>query len=90
MFVLAVSSKFLKDLKKCEKRGWDIQKLEAVVHDLRDEVPLDPKYMAHPLKGEYKGYMECHIEFDWLLIYLVDRKEKKIYISRTGTHADLF
>ena len=90
MFVLVFSSKFLKDLKKCGKRGLDIQKLEAVVRDLQNGKPLDPRYTAHPLKGKYKGYMECHIDFDWLLIYLVDLTKKKIYISRTGTHADLF
>jgi mRNA interferase YafQ len=32
--------------------------------------------------------MECHIGFDWLLIYQVDREEVRLY--RTGTHSDLF
>jgi mRNA interferase YafQ len=43
---------------------------------------------GHPLKGEYSDCRECHIEPDWLLIYLI--KETSIIFIRTGTHADLF
>jgi len=30
----------------------------------------------------------CHIEPDWLLIYL--REGDKLLLARTGTHSDLF
>ena len=90
MFVAVYSSRFLKDLKRCEKRGLDTRKLESVVCDLENEVPLDHKLRAHPLHGKYDGYMECHIGPDWLLIYSVDTERKRIYIARTGTHSDLF
>jgi mRNA interferase YafQ len=43
---------------------------------------------AHPLKGEWKGYWDCHIEPDWLLIYKLTDDE--VRLARTGTHADLF
>ncbi|MGD0023228.1 MAG: type II toxin-antitoxin system YafQ family toxin [Xanthobacteraceae bacterium] len=42
----------------------------------------------HPLKGDWKGYWECHISPDWLLIYKVTDEE--VLLARTGTHADLF
>jgi mRNA interferase YafQ len=90
MLVSVYSSRFLRDLKRCEKRGQDLRKLEAVISDLQNEMPLDTKHRVHPLHGEYKGYMECHIGPDWLLIYSVDPGKKKIYIARTGTHDDLF
>jgi hypothetical protein len=41
-----------------------------------------------PLKGEWKGYWECHVAPDWLLIYKVTNDE--VRLARTGTHADLF
>ncbi|NQT57244.1 MAG: type II toxin-antitoxin system YafQ family toxin [Desulfobacteraceae bacterium] len=39
------------------------------------------------LQGRYSGYMECHIEPDWLLIWKADREA--VYLTRTGTHSDL-
>jgi len=90
MFAAVYSARFFKDLKRCEKRGLDITKLRDVVHALESGLLLGAKYKAHPLQGEYLGYMECHVESDWLLIYSVDQKDKKIRIARTGTHSDLF
>ena len=84
------STRFLKDLKRCKKRGLDLRKLESIVIDLQNEVQLDSKFRVHPLHGEYLGHMECHIEPDWLLIYLTDKGQKEIYFIRTGTHSDLF
>lgn len=42
----------------------------------------------HQLKGEWKGFWECHIGPDWLLIYKPTADE--ILLARTGTHSDLF
>jgi mRNA interferase YafQ len=40
------------------------------------------------LSGARKNFRECHIEPDWLLIYLIVGDE--ITFVRTGTHSDLF
>ena len=90
MYSTTYSARFFKDLKRCEKRGWDTEKLRDVVDKLQNEALLDPKYKTHPLRGEYRGYMECHVEPDWILIYTVDKTNKLIRIARTGTHSDLF
>ncbi len=42
----------------------------------------------HPLKGNWRGYRELHMEPDWLLIY--KKTDKEIIAVRTGTHSDLF
>ena len=73
-----------------QKRGSRIDKLIETMKDLENEIPLLPKYAEHPLLGKYRGFTECHIEPDWLLIYKIDRRTGEIYFSRTGTHADLF
>lgn len=49
---------------------------------------LPEKYRNHPLKGDYTGYMECHIKPDLLLIYKVD--EDELILVRLGSHSDLF
>jgi mRNA interferase YafQ len=40
------------------------------------------------LHGEYAGYWECHLESDWLLVYLLT--PETVVIFRTGTHTDIF
>lgn len=37
--------------------------------------------------GELKGYRECHIQFDWLLVYRIYRDELILSLVHTGTHA---
>jgi len=88
MKTLRVSSAFKKDLKRINRRGKDLSKLETIVNLLRagKSPPLQVK--PHPLKGEWKSYYDCHIEPDWLLIYRVTNDE--VALARTGTHADLF
>jgi addiction module RelE/StbE family toxin len=39
-------------------------------------------------ESRWKGFLECHIEPDWLLIYQTDAI--RVLLVRTGTHADLF
>jgi len=88
MLIPGYKTSFKKDLKLAKKRGKDIQKLYDIISDLVHEKPLAKKHVDHPLKGEYKDCRECHIEPDWLLIYLT--KDNNILFIRTGTHADLF
>lgn len=84
------SSKFKKDLKLMEKRRLNMQKILNVMTTLINEMPLHEKHKQHQLQGDYKGFLECHIEPDWLLIYQIDNELKEIYFARTGTHTDLF
>lgn len=81
-------NKFLKDLKRVEKRGKDLSKLKKVIKSIVEEKNLNKSLRDHALKGEYSDCRECHIEPDWLLIYLIDKET--ITLIRTGTHSDLF
>lgn len=73
-----------------ERRGKDLTKLRRVAELIIDEAGLAPRLRDHPLKGEFIGHRECHIEPDWLLIYRVDSSDNSVHFARTGTHADLF
>ena len=81
-------TKFDKDLKRMLKRGKDPQKLKKVMQYLINQELLEVKYRDHALIGNYNDCRECHIEPDWLLIYLI--QEDIITFIRTGSHADLF
>ena len=84
------TGKFKKDLKAVIKRGYNIALLEVVVDTLASGQELPMKYKDHALIGNYKGCRECHITPDWLLIYEVDGNELILYLTRTGSHSDLF
>lgn len=84
------TSLFKKDLKVAKKRGYDLQLLNDVVDTLAMGLPLDEKYKDHKLIGNYQGCRECHITPDWLLIYEISEEELILYLTRTGTHSDLF
>jgi mRNA interferase YafQ len=86
------STQFRRDVKRAEKRGKDIGKLRELLSILIAGDPLDRRYQDHPLKQNWQGYRDAHIEPDWLLIYLIDdqRTEPIVRFERTGTHSELF
>ncbi len=73
-----------------KKRGMDMSELETVIDTLLAEKNLDEKYRDHDLHGQYEGYRECHIQSDWLLIYIIDKGQAVLVATRTGSHSDLF
>ena len=79
---------FSKDVKRAKRRNQNLESLQKVIEMLQSGNTLPQEYKLHPLKGKYSGYMECHIEPDWLLIWKTD--SKNVYLTRTGTHSDLF
>ena len=90
MLDIVSSNRFKKDLKLAIKRGYNIKLLDDVVNMLAMQKPLEEKYKDHELTGDFKGFRECHITPDWLLIYQINDSELVLYLSRTGTHSDLF
>lgn len=85
---VAQRKQFRDDVKRQRRRGKDIEELITVVELLAEEGGLPPAYRPHRLSGEWSGVWECHIEPDWLLIYVVT--EEEVLLIRTGTHDDLF
>ena len=90
MYKIEMSSRFRRDVKTARKRGYDIDKLEAVVELLSKDIELPLKNRDHALIGDYNGFRECHIAHDWFLIYRIEEDVLVLYLFRTGTHSDLF
>jgi len=82
------SSQFKKDLKKAKRQGKDLNLLQTVVITLANQEPLEERFRDHELTGNWRGYRECHVNPDWLLIYKVDGQELKL--ARVGSHSELF
>lgn len=84
------SNRFIKDLKLAEKRGLEIALLKKVIAMLETETALPEKFRDHALTGDWRGFRECHIQPDWLLVYYVETARQILHLARTGTHSDLF
>lgn len=90
MYVFQWKTKFKRDFKLIPRRGWDVSKLEVAFRHLADTGTLPDSYKPHPLRGDYKGCIDAHIQPDWVLIYEVLEDEKVILLHRTGRHQDVF
>ncbi|MBQ3280670.1 type II toxin-antitoxin system YafQ family toxin [Candidatus Saccharibacteria bacterium] len=87
---LEYTTKFKKNYKKMMKRGLKREDLQFVIEKIRNGEKLDKKYKDHILKGKFKGYHECHIHPDWLLVYKIQDDILVLTLVDTGSHADLF
>ena len=90
MLEVKLTSKFKKDYKLLKKRKKDLELLKEVVKKIAMQEPLDEKYRDHELVGKYKGFRECHVQPDWLLVYLLKEEKLTLPLTRTGSHAALF
>ena len=82
------STQFHRDVKRLQKRSKDMAKLRALLTLLIAGEPLPPRYKDHPLKNNWSGDRDAHLEPDWLLPYYAN--DKMVRFERTGTHSDLF
>lgn len=90
IYTVKPTTKFQKDLKRVYKRGYDISLLTEIIKKLANGETLPEKNWDHNLSGDYSSCRECHITPDWLLVYEIDNGELILYLTRTGSHSDLF
>ncbi|WP_115710308.1 type II toxin-antitoxin system YafQ family toxin [Legionella sainthelensi] len=90
MLEIVRSTQFKKDLKKIIKQGKDLDLLEEIVNKLQNSEKLPPNNCDHLLSGDWRGFRECHISPDWLLIYKSENELKLLRLVRTGSHSELF
>lgn len=81
---------FKKDYKMAMKRGRKLELIDKVITTLALGENLPNENRDHDLHGNWKGYRECHIQSDWLLIYKIEKDILVLTLTRTGTHSDLF
>ena len=90
MRAIFFTTQYKKDLKLALKRNLPEEKLNEVIKKLAQDIQLPEANLDHPLKGQYKGCRECHIQPDWLLIYSKEDRINLLSLVRTETHSDLF
>ena len=90
MYSIDYTTRFKKDLRRCRKRGLDIQMIQDAIALLRTTGSLPAKYSPHKLSGNKDGQWECHIQPDWLMTWQQNDTQLTLLFLQTGTHADLF
>lgn len=90
MYIVKRTTQFKKSYKLAIKRGLNISLLEEVIDKLRYDIPLEEKFTDHQLSGSMKMFRECHIQPDWLLVYLKQKSVLTLTLVDTGGHSDLF
>ena len=90
MYEVRFTTAFKKSYKLMKKRGLDVSLLDDVVDKLRQGEQLDARYRDHGLTGNFTGFRECHIQPDWLLIYLIENDILTLTLVDTGAHSDIF
>lgn len=93
MYQIVTSTKFLKDLKLLKKRSEkDFHLLQQLINVLAEDghKGIGKNHKPHKLSGNYKGYWECHVKPDLLLIWYENEQINLLELVRTGTHSDLF
>lgn len=88
MFSPVYTKQFEKDVKRCSRRGKNLEKFKLIARTLLAGETLDPIHRDHKLTGNFVGRRDCHIESDWLLIYKVS--DEHLVFERMGSHSDLF
>lgn len=83
------TTQYKKDLKRYKNKPKKLEALKEVILMLKDGIPIPPEYYPHPLQGNYKGCIECHIQGDFLLIW-IDEENDIIELVRLGTHSELY
>ena len=89
-YTVRTSKRYRRELKIVLSRGKDESKLKEVIKILAAGENLPAKYADHPLAGKWKGYRECHIEPNWLLVYRIHDDILVLALMSTGTHSDIF
>ncbi|MGR3316963.1 MAG: type II toxin-antitoxin system YafQ family toxin [Candidatus Anammoxibacter sp.] len=82
------TTQYKKDVKRLAKREKNLDKLDAILAFLAEDIHLPHQNLDHLLTGNWRNHRECHIEQDWLLIY--KKVKNDLILTRTGTHSDLF
>ena len=89
MRTLQPTTQYRKDYKRFKNNPNKIKALQEVLEMLQNEQAIPAEYQPHMLHGKYNGCMECHIQGDFLLIW-IDEKNNIVELVRPGSHSELF
>lgn len=88
MLEIEYSKSFKKSFKKLNENEKKLTK--DIIWQLANNEELASKYKDHALIGSYKGFRECHVKPDLLLIYKKQNEILLLTCVEVGSHSELF
>ena len=89
-YQIQYTGQFKKSYKKCIKRGYDQNIFKIAISILSETGSLPDSYRPHWLHGNYEGFWECHLQPNWLLVWMQKDQELILILTDAGTHSDIF
>ena len=87
-FEIKIMNACRRDIRRLQRQGKNLDELYTVVEMLAEGEILPERYRDHNLTGNWRGFRECHIRPNWLLIYKI--VEQELQLVRSGSHPELF
>lgn len=82
-------SRFKRDYKREKKSDPKLdEKLTPVLEMLANDAVLPTRLSDHSLSGDWRGFRDCHIKPDLVLIYA--KEDGMLSLARLGSHSELF
>ena len=87
---ISFTKDYKRDLKRLANQPEILLSAEMidVMHHLLNGKNLPEKYKDHALSGNWKGFRDCHIKNDLVLIYHVNNEG--LTLVRFNTHSEVF
>ncbi len=84
---ITVTNQFKREAKKQLSVLFSAEWAE-VLHCLSNDMPLPKQYQDHGLTGNWKGFRDCHVKPDLVLIYA--KEIDFIQLVRLSSHSEIF
>lgn len=95
MFTANYTPKFLRDVKRLQKKHFDLDPLRDTINLILEDSKqarrkLKRHYRMYRLNGKWAGSLECHVANigDWLVVW--QENDNLAIFLRTGTHDEIF
>jgi mRNA interferase YafQ len=83
------ASRFKRDYKRELKTDPTLpDKLLLVIELLATDATLPERLSDHPLQGDWKGFRDCHVKPDLVMIYT--NSKDTLSLARLVSHSELF
>jgi len=89
MRTIEATGKFKRDYKRELRTDTDLEgALTPIIDLLASDAVLPERLSDHGLSGNWKGFRDCHVKPDLVLIY--EKPEGVLSLVRLGSHSELF
>lgn len=91
MYAIVPTSRYKRSFKRITRhKDFKLRDLEQIIDCLAEGKELARKNRDHELTGTLRGFRECHIANDILLVYKIEHEELILVLVDIGTHSSLF